>query len=287
MNTKNNTSKPSYRYAVISISIVLYFLGVYLMLFMQSGKIDQKIKEQVSVVVELVDSLGESQWITLEESIKNQIGVIDESLTFHDRSNAAEVIGADILTGFTGGESPFRDMMTFRLEAESYTDDNLKLIEDNLLKEPSVFDVFYENESDVGIHDFVRKLSILFLILSFVFVGLALIIIHNTLNLSLYADRWEIKTMELVGARQSFIRKPYVAHGRIIGQRAFVVAAIALVLTILIAYASVDLVASIISWPYLLLTLVILFVLSTLITMFSTFTVVNKFLEQKLSDLYT
>ena len=195
-------------------------------------------------------------------------------------------MGDDVLTGFRKGESPFKDMMIFRLQAESYTNENLNFIDKSLMKERVVHDIFFESESDIGVHDLVHKLSLLFLLLSVIFVALALIIIHNTLSLSLYADRWEIKTMELVGARRSFIRKPYVAHGRIIGQRAFVLAAIALLGTVGILYLSISVFGSILYWPYLILTLVILFVLSTLITMVSTFTVVNKFLEQKLSELH-
>jgi len=285
-NSKSNTSKPSYRYAVISISIVLYFLGIYLMLYLQSGKIDQMIKEQVSIVVELEDSLLQSEMQVIEVAIKRQTGVIDNSISHHDKASGSEIMGDIVLTGFRKGESPFKDMMTFRLQAESYTDENLNIIEKSLMKEHVVHDIFFENESDIGVHDLVYKLSLLFLLLSIIFVALALIIIHNTLSLSLYADRWEIKTMELVGARKSFIRKPYVAHGRIIGQRAFWLAAIALLGTVGILYFSISVFVSILYWPYLILTLVILFVLSTLITMVSTFTVVNKFLEQKLSELH-
>lgn len=285
-NNKSNTSKPSYRYAVISISIVLYFLGIYLMLYLQSSKIDKMIKEQVSIVVELNERSVKSDIAIIEDAIKQHDGVIRGSISYHDKESASDIMGGDILKSFRPGESPFRDMVTFRLKAEFYTNDNLSSIDQALMKEPMVHDIFFESESDVGIHDFVYKLSLLFLLLSVIFVALALIIIHNTLSLSLYADRWEIKTMELVGARKSFIRKPYVAHGRIIGQRAFFVAALALMITILILYMSVGLVSSIFYWPYLMLTLVILFVLSTLITMISTFTVVNKFLEQKLSELH-
>ena len=285
-NSKSNTSKPSYRYAVISISIVLYFLGIYLMLFLQSGKIDQMIKEQVSIVVELKDSLLQSEIQVIEAAIKRQTGVIDNSISHHDKASASKIMGDEILTGFSKGESPFKDMMTFRLHAESYTNENLNVIEKSLMKEHVVHDIFFESESDIGVHDLVYKLSLLFLLLSIIFVALALIIIHNTLSLSLNADRWEIKTMELVGARKSFIRKPYVAHGRIIGQSAFLLAAIALLVTVGILYLSISVFGSILYWPYLILTLVILFVLSTLITMVSTFTVVNKFLEQKLSELH-
>ena len=285
-NTKSNTSKPSYRYAVISISIVLYFLGIYLMLYMQSGKIDQLIKEQVSIVIELKDNLEKQEIDAIKYAVKQQSGVFDSSISYHDKISAREVMGDEVLTGFTHGENPFKDMVTFRMEAESYTDENLEMINQSLIKVQGVHDIFFESESDVGIHGFIKKLSLLFLLLSIVFVALALIIIHNTLSLSLYADRWEIKTMELVGARKSFIRKPYVAHGRIIGQRAFIVAAIALLATIGMLYFSNGLFVRIFYWPYLLLTLGILFVLSTLITMVSTFTVVNKFLEQKLSELH-
>ena len=285
-NSKINTSKPSYRYAVISISIVLYFLGIYIMLYLQSGKIDQMIKEQVSIVVELKDSLLQSEKQVIEAAIKRQTGVIDNSISYHEKSSASKIMGDDVLTGFRKGESPFKDMMIFRLQAESYTNENLNFIDKSLMKERVVHDIFFESESDIGVHDLVHKLSLLFLLLSVIFVALALIIIHNTLSLSLYADRWEIKTMELVGARRSFIRKPYVAHGRIIGQRAFLLAAIALLGTVGILYLSISVFGSILYWPYLILTLVILFVLSTLITMVSTFTVVNKFLEQKLSELH-
>jgi len=285
-NIENNTSKPSYRYAVISIAIVLYFLGLYLMLFLQSSKIDQKIKEQVSVVVELNDDTNKSEREALQETIKKVEGVIKSSVSFRDQSEVDEVMGEGVLDGFREGESPFRDIIIFRLYAKSYTDKNLRRIESDLQKERVVLDLYYESESDVGIHDFIQKLSLLFLILSIVFVGLALIIIHNTLSLSLYADRWEIKTMELVGARKAFIRKPYVAHGRIIGQRAFAVSALLLMFTMAIAYFSLSMVSSVFYWPYLIATLILLFLISTLITMISTFTVVNRFLDQKLSDLY-
>ena len=285
-NSKINTSKPSYRYAVISISIVLYFLGIYIMLYLQSGKIDQMIKEQVSIVVELKDSLLQSEKQVIEAAIKRQTGVIVNSISYYGKSSASKIMGDDVLTGFRKGESPFKDMMIFRLQAESYTNENLNFIDKSLMKERVVHDIFFESESDIGVHDLVHNLSLLFLLLSVIFVALALIIIHNTLSLSLYADRWEIKTMELVGARRSFIRKPYVAHGRIIGQRAFLLAAIALLGTVGILYLSISVFGSILYWPYLITTLVILFVLSTLITMVSTFTVVNKFLEQKLSELH-
>ena len=285
-NSKSNSSKPSYRYAVISISIVLYFLGIYLMLYLQSGKIDQMIKEQVSIVIELKDSLLQSEKQVIEAAIKRQTGVIVNSISYYGKSSASKIMGDDVLTGFRKGESPFKDMMIFRLQAESYTNENLNFIDKSLMKERVVHDIFFESESDIGVHDLVHNLSLLFLLLSVIFVALALIIIHNTLSLSLYADRWEIKTMELVGARRSFIRKPYVAHGRIIGQRAFLLAAIALLGTVGILYLSISVFGSILYWPYLILTLVILFVLSTLITMVSTFTVVNKFLEQKLSELH-
>ena len=256
------------------------------MLYLQSGKIDQMIKEQVSIVIELKDNHVESDIEEIKEVINQQAGLFENSIAYHDKSSAGEIMGNEELTGFHKDESPFRDMMTFRLEADFYTSENLEVINQKLMKVPVIHDVFYESESDVGIDDFVHKASLLFLFLSLVFVALALIIIHNTLSLSLYADRWEIKTMELVGARKSFIRKPYVAHGRIIGQRAFVVAALGLLVTIVILFISIDVFGSIFFWPYLLITFVILLLLSTLMTMVSTFTVVNKFLEQKLSELH-
>lgn len=285
-NTKSNTSKPSYRYSIISISIVLYFLGAYFLLFLHSGKIDQLIKEQVSIVVELEDIKDSTEIKALQTLIESQEGVITKSITYLDKSDASDIMGEEALPYDQTIESPFRDMVTFRIDAKNYTDENLEQIDESLMHEKVVHDVFYENESDVGISHLIKKLSYLFLILTLIFVALALIIIHSTLSLSLYADRWEIKTMELVGARKSFIRRPYVAHGRIIGQRAFILAAVVLLATLLILGMVFQFMGSLLSWPFVILTLLILFVISTLITMISTFSVVNNFLEQKLSDLH-
>ena len=256
------------------------------MLFFHSGKIDQLIKEQVSIVVELKDQLKSYDINGIQDLIKSQDGVIPSSVRYLDTSKAHEIMGDEILIDLEDKDSPFKEVVTFRLSAEWYTDEVLGDMDQMLMKENAVHDVFFENESDVGVNDLVSKLSLLFLILSVIFVGLALIIIHSTLSLSLYADRWEIKTMELVGARKAFIRKPYVAHGRIIGQSAFMLASVALLVTLGILFLVFSFTSTLLFWPFILVTLLILFVISTLITMVSTFTVVNKFLEQKLSDLH-
>lgn len=285
-NNKNKTSKPSYRYAIVSISIVLYFLGMYLLLYMHSDKINDTIKQQVNIVVELKDSVSQQSKLSVESKLSQMDGVMPKSVEYHDRQDAYDIMGSQLSDIESSEESLFSDMYTFRLYSSYYKDDYLDSIDGVISKYEGVHDIFYESDSDVGIGSFIRKISLLFLVLSMIFTALALIIIHNTLNLSLYADRWEIKTMELVGARRAFIRGPYVAQGRIIGQRAFFIAALGIIVTILVSAGLISMVYQLVFWPYLILVLILLFLLSTLITMISTFTVVNKFLDAQLGDLY-
>lgn len=283
-DSKNSKLKPSYKYAIVSISIVLYFLGLYMILYLLAGKIDQQVREQVNIVVELRDSISTFESAQLVDYLRDQQGIIPTSITQHASDQAYELLGYDI--DEYEEYSAFREMITFRVQAEYYRDEYLDDLKFRILERLEANAVYYESDADMGIEPFIRRISLIFLVLSIIFTILALIIIHNTLSLSLYADRWEIKTMELVGARKPFIRGPYVAEGRIMGQKAFLIAAIAIILTIIIGGLSNDFLAAVTYWPYVGLTLVLLLLLSTLITMISTFTVVNKFLDQNLKDLY-
>src|SRR5690606_27617920 len=95
----------------------------------------------------------------------------------------------------------FRDLIIFNVKSNFYNDDFLGDLSDVLTKVEGVDDVYYENVIIDNIRTNLRNLSIGIFFLAAIFVILAVIIIYNTVNLSLYSDRWEVKTMEIIGAK--------------------------------------------------------------------------------------
>lgn len=283
---KDKSKRPSYKYAVLSIAIVLFFLGAYLLLWMHHGRIDEAIERQMSVVVELHENTKADQSNAIQKLIADIEGVSSASVQLRNSEEATALLGLDEHE-LSQSDNPFRDMITFNMESGYYHSDYLESIKAKLSPMPEVADVVFADVSEIGIGAVLNRLSWLLLALSLIFVVLALIIIHNTLNLILYADRWEIKTMDLVGARRAFIRRPYIAHGRMIGQRAFLLAAVLLAVAIVGVFIYSQSIASLLSPLYIILTLLLLLLISTLISMWSTFTAVNKFLDQSLNDLHS
>lgn len=283
---KVNSSRPSYKYAIVSITIVLFFLGAYLLILLHNNRVDSAIKERLSVVIELKDGNIQAKGEEVMNLLQSIETVNSTSITYHPQDEGIAMLGlSEDALGME--ESPFRDMITFSMLPNQYKQSNLEAVQESLLKLPQISDVIYETDSDVGISALLSRMAWVLLVLTAIFIILALIIVHNTLSLILYADRWEINTMDLVGARRAFIRRPYIAHGRIIGQKAFVWAAVLLVVVLLLLCWRYEFIYALISPWYLVLTLLFLLLISTLVSMVSTFTVVNRFLDQKLSDLHS
>ncbi|MEL6142512.1 MAG: FtsX-like permease family protein, partial [Bacteroidota bacterium] len=117
--------------------------------------------------------------------------------------------------------NPFRDMITFNVPSAYLQEDSLKTISTSLEEHPMVRDVFYQEKFINRILINARRLSFVFLGVALLLVLIAVILIHNTVRLALYANRFLIKTQELVGATWSFISRPYLRrafwHGLLSG----------------------------------------------------------------------
>ena len=122
--------------------------------------------------------------------------------------------------------------------------------------------------------------------LAVIFIILAVIIIYNTVNLSLYSDRWEIKTMEIIGARDNFIRRPYIKLGGRIAIRSFALAGLILGAAVSYLWIYIPVSQGIIQWWYLVFTYIILFLLSIVIIIGATIRIVNKYLYKEEEELY-
>lgn len=107
-------------------------------------------------------------------------------------------------------ENPFRDLIKFNLFNTDYSEDKIKEIKSAVELEKGVIGLYFENDSVDLVKTNLEKVSLGILILAFCFVVLALAIIFNTIRLTLHSDIKQIKTMQMVGADNSFIKRPYL-----------------------------------------------------------------------------
>lgn len=284
MKFRGSANKKSVNYAIASNTIVLLLIGIFLTLFFHINAITDILKERINVIVELKGDINKNNITSLSDAIAKYEEVLPGSVTYVDKESAVQMMAGDI--ELSKGQNPFKNVITFNVKSDQYNDETLGKLAKAIKTKDQVYDVYYENVVVDQIKENLKKIAYAILFLSLVFVFLATVIMYNTINLSLYADRFEIKTMEIIGARDGFIRQPYLKLAGSIAIKAFIISAVLLIGLLLLLINGVDGAGYILKWYYIMLVLIILFGFSMLITVISTVSIVNKYLSTELADLY-
>ncbi len=278
--------KSSITYATLSNTIVLVLIGFFSLLYLHTNSITNLVKEKINILVEVNDDSLSIKPDALMKLIQSNPKIVPGSVKFIDKSEADKILGIEISENLKKVGSPFKNIISFNVIAAHYSEENLQKIKTELKKRPEVFDVFFENVVVQNIKSNLINVSYVVLLLSLIFVFLAVIIIYNTINLSLYADRWEIKTMEIIGARDGFIRQPYIKIAGKIAISSFVIAALVLLAAVFYLLYDFEGMHDILKWYYVAFSLLLMFVISMAITISATVSIVNKYLYKKESELY-
>lgn len=281
-----SAGKSSVTYAILSNTIVLVLIGFFSLLYLHTNSITHLVKEKINILIELNSDSTSAGYTALMNKIASNSKVVQGSVKFIPKEEADKVLGIEISENLKAVGSPFKDIISFNVKAAYYSEENLSKLKSELKEKPQVFDVFFENVVVENIKSNLRNISYVVLILSLVFVFLAVVIIYNTINLSLYADRWEIKTMEIIGARDSFIRQPYIKIAGKIALKSFAISTAVLLAGCALLYYQWEATADILKWYYVILSLLLMFFISLVITVTSTVIIVNKYLYKLESELY-
>lgn len=204
--------RPNYFYSIVSVAAVLFLLGFFGLLLIQSQQLVRVLKEQVDIIVELVPQTTDSTRQVLQQRLANSSFALSESVTFTSREDAlammSEELGEDLLK--LDMPNPLYDIFTFHVPAHYLTTDSLAQIRKVLVAHPAISDVYYQQSLIAQLAKNRKRIAWLLLGVAVLFTALALTVIHNTIRLALYADRFLIKTQELVGASWEFISQPYL-----------------------------------------------------------------------------
>jgi cell division transport system permease protein len=200
----------SYFSVVLSISLVLFLLGLLGLFLINSNQLSRYFKEQIPLSIYLKDSAKEVEINQLKQSL--EMADYTKSATYVSKEEAAEqhmeTIGEDYLEFL--GYNPLQNSIDVELLAEFVTSEQLKEIADEISLKGFVAEVEYD-ELLVELFDKnIKVISFWVLVFSGLFLIIAVLLINSSIRLSVYAKRFTIKTMQMVGATKHFIRRPFI-----------------------------------------------------------------------------
>ncbi len=288
---QSNKNNPSYIYVILSVSLVLFLLGFFGLFLLHAPKWIKVYKEQVNVMIEIKEGTSKEQISSLSNSLEQKPYIKSESVKFVSKEEVAEEMKEELGAAENTLDvlNPFYDMIHFNMNASFMQSDSMQIIRENIKENDFVKDVFYQELLVDQINDNLRKIGFVALFLGFFFIIVAVVLIHNTIRLAMYANRFVIKNMQLVGASWSFITKPYLIKGFFNGLWSGIISIILLlILVFVIDFQFPELRLDI--WlddiVGLILVMIGLILLGILICFTSTYFVVNRYLKMRLDDLY-
>jgi cell division transport system permease protein len=193
-------------------------------------------------------------------------------------------LGEDFI-GFLG-YNPLSSSIEVRLKANYANPDSIRKIEDELLAYRPVKEVFYQKSLVTLVNENVRKIGAILVVFSGLMLFVAIVLINNTIRLSVYSKRFLINTMKLVGATWGFIRKPFLLKGMLHG---FYASILALGLLSGVVYVVQKEFYEVVNFDQVELLAVIfglVIIAGVFINLSSTYMAVNKYLKLKSDELY-
>lgn len=278
--------KSSYITTVVSITLVLFMLGMLGLIILHAKKLSDYVKENIGFSIIMKENVKEAGIIQLQKTLDASDYV--KSTEYITKEKAAEELTKDLGEDFIDflGYNPLLPSIDLRLKAEYANIDSLAIIEKDLLANKNVKEVFYQKSLVHLINKNLRRISIIILGFSILLLIIAIALINNTIRLSVYSKRFLIKSMQLVGATQAFIRRPFILKGILHG---ILGAFIAILLLVGILYFSQQEIPELINLQDADLFISIfgfVILLGIIISWISTFFAVKKYLNLKADSLY-
>ncbi len=286
--TPAQRAKPNYFYTIISVAMVLFLLGFFGVLFMQAQQLTNILKERVTILVELQQETPSLVVDSLLAGLQQAAYIKPTSIDFITKEEALNSLQDDFGEDFINLDlpNPLYDVISFNAKSDYISSEQLAQIRQQLITNTYVKDVYYQESLVHQIVDNIRKSSWLFLTLSGLFLIIAITLIHNTIRLALYANRFLIKNMELVGATWGFISKPYIRKSIYHGFISAFIAIVFLICLLLLTQHYIPELQNYWHGPYLVFLFIGLILLGMCINGISAYFVVNKYLNMRLDDLY-
>jgi cell division transport system permease protein len=294
LKTRKKKQLGSFPYASVlfSITLALFLIGLFGLLILQSNKLKDVIRDNITMQLYLDKSVTENDKIRINKLLTEKEFVATEDgkhlVEFISKEDAAkffiESTGEDFVEFL--GDNPLRDAFVIKIKPAFQLEDSLKQIETELSKVESVFEVVYVQNLVQMINKNIAKISLVLIGITAILLITIVVLINNTIKLALFSQRFLIRSMQLVGAKAGFIIAPFIKRAGLQGIMAGLIACGMLYGLLSYATRVVEELRHLQSAKELAALFMVIVSLGLVIGMVSTYRAVKKYLRMSLDELY-
>jgi len=209
--------RSSYISVVVSMTLVLFVIGLLGTLVMSAKDLSNAVRENFTFTLVLEEDIPEAELKTLVK--RQQLAPYAKNAQLVTKERAAENLQADLGEDFIGflGYNPLSNTIDINLRADVVATGDLDALKAQMMEEQYVQDVLYDRDLVALVNDNIEKISLILLGASVLLLLIALALINSSIRLTIYSKRFLLKTMQLVGATSTFIRRPYLINSLLLG----------------------------------------------------------------------
>lgn len=217
MKKRNTYFNTQFVTSGISTTLVLLLLGTIVLFVLTARNLSDYVRENINVSVLISDELEQREIDSLRQVFEKSeyvksISYISKEAALADATKSMGTDPSEFI-----GYNPFTASFEMKVKAEYATTEGMSAITAEIRNNPCVVDVIYQKDLIRSVNRNIQKLSMILLIIAALFTYISFALINNTVRLSIFSQRFVISTMKLVGARWSFIRRPFLAKALVLG----------------------------------------------------------------------
>ena len=284
--TESRKGKSAYFVPTISISLVLIVVGMLVFILLNARAISDHVKRNIGFAVIVKDNTNEVEIKRVQKILDTQPYVYTSK--YVTKEQAAKSFKKEMGEDFERilGANPLLPSIEIKLNPAYANNDSLAMIEKGLARFDIIHEVYYQKSMIESINENIRRITILFLIVGAVLVLISFTLIRNMIHLAVYSQRLLIKTMQLVGATPFFICKPIVYGSMWRGFFGALIANLVLLGAIFFVQENVGNVINIMRQDVILFMVAFVILSGVVLSFFSAWFSVRRYLRRDLNDLY-
>ena len=279
-------SKPSYIMSIVGVALVLFLLGVLGIVIIHAEKLSTYFREHIEIQVILQDQTSQKAALALRDSIAR--GPYAKSVEYISKEKAAVQFEKDFGEDFVSilKANPLYSSINLKANADYVNEDSLKIIEDKLMDNNIVREVYYQRSLVGKLDKNVERIGAIILAVSVLLGLVVIVLIDNTIRLAMFSNRFLIKTMQMVGATRWFIAKPFDLRSIGNGLLSALLAIAGLIAVMYYARKQLPQLRTLADNQQMILLFIGMILLGICISLFSTHRSVVRYLKMKLDELY-
>jgi len=285
-STSSKKTKSVYVSTVISIALVLLMTGLLGLILIHAKNLSQYVKENIVLNIIMNENVQESNVLAFQKRVDGDAAVLRSEYISKDSAAAklSEELGEDFVSFL--GHNPLSASIDIYLHANYANTDSVAAFIGKITADRRVNEVVYQESLIELINQNIRIIGLVILAFALILLVIAIALINNTIRLAIYSQRFIIKSMQLVGATQGFIRKPFLNYGMLHGLVGAIIAIGLLVATLYLAQREIPELVYLKDWSEFSLVFLGVIVLGVLISLLSTYFAVSKYLKLRSNELY-